>query len=107
MATACTSGTCSVGERLFGGYTQLAYNVLSVLHASQYLAPFVRYERYDTQQKVPAGYTKSAANSRTEYTVGLTYKPIQQVVIKGEWQDLDNQAGTGVNQVNLALGYIF
>jgi len=107
MSTACTSGTCSAGERLFGGYAQLAYNVFSLCDTNHYLAPFFRYERYDTQQKVPAGYTKNGANSRTEYTVGLTYKPIPQVVVKGEWQDLDNQAGTGVNQVNFALGYIF
>ncbi len=107
MATPCTSGTCSVGERLFGGYAQVAYNVFSLMNTNHYLAPFFRYERYDTQQRVPGGYTKSAANSRTEYTVGLTYKPIPQVVVKGEWQDLDNQAETGVNQVNFALGYIF
>lgn len=107
LATSCTSGTCSVGERLFGGYAQLAYNILSLVDTAQYLAPFVRYERYDTQARVPAGYTKNPANSRTEYTVGLTYKPIPHVVVKGEWQDLDNQAGTGVNQVNFALGYIF
>ena len=92
---------------MFGGYAQLAYNVLSLFKTNQYLAPYVRYERYDTQKQVPTGYSKNPANSRTEYTIGLTYKPISQVVIKGEWQDLDNQANTGVNQVNLALGYIF
>jgi len=107
QATACTSGTCSVGERLFGGYAQVAYNVLSRAKTNQYLAPFFRYERYDTQQRVPAGFTKNGANSRVEYTVGLTYKPIPQVVVKGDWQDMDNQANTAVNQVNFALGYIF
>lgn len=101
------TGSNSVGERLFGGYAQAAYNVLSHVNTNQYLAPFVRYERYDTQQRVPAGFTKNAANSRTEFTYGLTYKPIPQVVIKGDWQDYDNQAGTGVDQFNLGFGYIF
>ncbi len=101
------TGSNSIGEKFFGGYTQIAYNVLSVMKTNQYLAPFFLYERYDTQQRVPEGFTKNPANSRTEYTVGLTYKPITQVVVKADWQNKDNQAGTGVNQCNLALGYIF
>ncbi len=29
------------------------------------------------------------------------------VVIKADYQDLDNRAGTGTDQVSLALGFIF
>ncbi|MBI5200862.1 MAG: hypothetical protein HY925_04675, partial [Elusimicrobia bacterium] len=45
--------------------------------------------------------------SRIEYTAGLTYKPIPQVVVKGDYQWLLNQARTGVNQLNFGLGYVF
>lgn len=101
------TGSNSVGERFFGGYAEVAWNVLSLGNSPQYLAPFFRYERYDSQQRVPAGFSKNPANSRTEYVIGVSYKPITQVVIKGDWQNVENQAGTGVNQVNFALGYIF
>ena len=33
--------------------------------------------------------------------------PIEQLIFKADWQDVDNGAGTGVDQWNLALGYIF
>lgn len=98
----------SVGSHLFGGYLELAYNVLGLCpKTSQYLAPFFRWERYDTQQKVPDAWTKNPANSRLEWTMGLTYKPIPQVAVKFDHQIMKNQAQTGVGQTNLGIGYIF
>lgn len=97
----------SVGSRVFGGYGEAAFNVLSLTPTKHYLAPFFRYERYDTQYRTPDNFTKNPANSRTEYTAGLTYKPIPQVAIKGDHQWMRNQAGTGVKQWNLGIAYIF
>lgn len=97
----------SVGRRFFGGYAEGAFNVLSLTSSSHYLAPFFRYERYDTQWKTPAGFSKNPANSRVEYTLGLTYKPIAQVAVKMDQQWKKNQARTGVSQWNLGLSYIF
>ena len=71
------------------------------------LAPFIRYERYDTQAKTPKGFAGSAATSRLEYTVGLTYKPIPQVAVKFDHMFNRNQGNTGVGQTNLGVGYIF
>lgn len=101
------TGTSSIGEKLFGGYAQVAYDVLSLANSSQYLAPFFRYERYDTQQKVPSGFSKNPANSRIELTYGLTYKPHPNTVIKADFQKMENQANTGVDQVNMAIGFLF
>jgi hypothetical protein len=103
------TGNKSVGSELFGGYVEAAYDVFSVWSGNrgQSLAPFFRYERYDTQKTVPDGYTKDPANSRIEYTLGLTYKPIAQVAVKFDHQVMRNQARTGVGQTNLGIGYIF
>jgi len=101
------SGTNSIGEQQFGGYLELAYDVLSLIESKHYLAPFFRYERIDTQERVPAGYSKNPANSRTEYTYGLTYKPHPNTVIKADFTDVDNQAGTGIDKINAAVGYLF
>lgn len=97
----------SVGRKTFGGYAEAAFNVLSLSRSPQYLAPFLRYERYDTQWRTPGGFSKDPANSRVEYTLGLTYKPIPQVAVKGDHQWKRNQARTGINQLNLAVAYIF
>jgi len=71
------------------------------------LTPFVRYEKYDTQAKVPAGFERNPANDRSLWTVGFDVKPHPSVVIKLDYQNFDNQADTGVNQWNIALGYMF
>lgn len=99
----------SVGSKLFGGYVEGAYDVLSLRKddKGQYLAPFFRYERYDTQARTPSAFAKNPANSRVEYTAGLTYKPIPQVAVKADYQWMRNQARTGVNQWNMGLAYIF
>ncbi|MCG3205351.1 MAG: hypothetical protein KCHDKBKB_02071 [Elusimicrobia bacterium] len=102
-----TSGTNSVGERMFGGYLEAAYDILPLMGSKQYLAPFVRWERIDTQERVPSGYTKNPANSRTEMTFGITYKPHPRTVVKVDFQDIDNQAGTGIDKFNAAVGYHF
>lgn len=101
------SVTASTGEEQFGGYAEVAFDVLSLCGSKQYLAPFFRYERIDTQQKVPSGFTKNPANSQTIFTYGLTYKPHPNTVIKADFQDVDNQAGTGIDQVNAGIGYLF
>ncbi len=99
-----------VGGRIFGGYVQGAYNVLSLWPGAtaHYLAPFLRYERVVTQARVPDRFGPGdASNSRKEYTLGLTYKPIPQVAVKLDHQWNLNRARTGVNQLNLGLGYVF
>ncbi len=101
------TGGSSVGERMWGGYLQAAYNLFALCKTEQYLAPFLRYERYNTQAAVPAGFSSSGAYDRTEITHGLTYRPILNIVVKGEFQDLKNRAGSGVDQWNMALGYLF
>lgn len=97
----------SVGSRFFGGYVEGAFNILSLTKSDHYLAPFLRYERYNTQLDTPAGFSGDQSNSRTEYTLGLTYKPIPQVAVKADHQWNRNKARTGVNQFNLGLAYIF
>ncbi|MBK8870838.1 MAG: hypothetical protein IPN19_07255 [Elusimicrobia bacterium] len=101
------SGNKSVGEKMWGGYGQLAYNVFSVCDTGVYLAPFVRYERYNTQHRVPGGYATNPANDRTELVYGLTFEPIATVVLKGEYQNNRNRADTGVDQWNFGMGYMF
>jgi len=98
----------TVGSRAQGWYAEAAFNVLSgARRADQELSPFVRYEALDTQAEVPAGAARDPANDRTVRTYGLHYRPIPEVAIKVDYQDFGNRAGTGIDQFNFALGYLF
>jgi hypothetical protein len=102
------SGTASVGERLTGGYLQAGYDLFARFpHGEQALIPFVRYESFDTQAKVPAGFERDPANDVDILTLGLSYKPIPQLVFKADFQNQDNAVGTGLDQWSVGLGYVF
>jgi hypothetical protein len=104
------TGDESVGSQQWGWYIVGAYNVLSLANFGQYfqyLAPFVRYEKYNTQYRVPSGLFLDPANDRQNVAFGINYKPIPQVVIKADYRWNDNEAGTAKNELNVGLGYVF
>jgi hypothetical protein len=99
-----------VGSRIAGGYIEAAYNVLSALApaSAQRLNAFLRYENYDTQAAVPAGLVKDETLARRITTFGLSYKPIYNVVLKGDYQLQRNKAGVDEAEVlALGVGYQF
>lgn len=102
------SGPSSVGTKQEGWYAEAAFDVLSLgAPRRQSLTPFARYERLDTQRAVPAGYETDPARDRSVFTGGLEFKPLPQVVFKIDYQVMTNEARTGANQWNVALGYLF
>lgn len=96
-----------VAETLLGGYVQLGYNVLAPHHETMALSPYYRFETLDTQNEVPQGFFRNPARDRHFHTLGLEFKPIFNIVIKGDYQWSRNDADTGLNQFNLGLGYAF
>lgn len=102
------AGDESVGERQYGWYAEAAYDVMTLRPAGQWsVAPFVRYERLDTQDRVPAGFERDPANERTVLTAGVGVKPRANVVLKVDFQRLTNKARTGTSQLNVGVGYLF
>ena len=100
-------GDESVGERLIGWYLQGGYDVLRATGSTHQLIPYVRYEQLDTQDRVPEGFASSPANDRSFLTLGTMWKPVPNVSLKADYQIVSNQADTGVNQLNVNLGYLF
>ena len=92
-----------------GWYVQGAFDLFSLKSGGSRAAlmPYVRYEQYDTQAEVPLGYARNPENDRHDLTLGLAFKPIDQIILKADWQQRHNAASTGVNQWNMSLGYIF
>jgi len=101
------TGADSVGDELAGWYVQAGYDVLAPFSSVRQLIPYVRYEEVNTQDSVPAGFSADPANDVQSLTLGLAFRPIDQIVVKADFQDYDNGARTGVDQFNVALGYIF
>ena len=99
-------GDQSVGETLEGGYLQAGYDLLAGSGKSS-LTPYLRWEQINTQKQVPDGWSPNPANDEQLLTLGLAYQPIEQLIFKAEYQNIDNEAGTGVDQFNLSMGYIF
>jgi hypothetical protein len=40
-------------------------------------------------------------------TVGAMWKPLPNVSLKADYQIVQNEAETGINQLNVNLGYLF
>lgn len=103
------TGTESIGKTLGGWYVTAAYDVIPLLRktSTHYLAPFVQYQRYNTQATVPSGYAADPANDRAILSAGLAYKPHPNVAFKFDYEEIRAEANTGIDQWNLALNYLF
>jgi hypothetical protein len=99
-----------VGSRIAGAYVEGAYNLLSALvpSSAQRLNAFVRYEQYDTQADVPTGVVKDESLARRITTFGLSYKPVYNVVFKGDYQLQRTKADLAEGELlSLGIGYQF
>jgi len=99
----------SVGETMFGGYVEVAYDVWSAIQpgSQRSLEPFVRYELYDTQSEVPQGFASDPARDVEVFTFGVAYHPNANIVFKLDFNDFDNEAGNAVDQLDLSLGFTY
>lgn len=101
-------GSGPVPTRMLGGYVEVAYDVLRWFATTeQQFLPFVRVEAYDTQAAVPNGASRDPLRSVRELTFGLSYRPIQQVVVKLDGQLRNRKRGLDERQINAGLGYVF
>lgn len=100
----------TVGSDNYGWYTEIGYDILPFFtnNTSQALLPFFRYEKFDTIASAPTGFVDDLSKDKEIYQVGLHYKPIPNVVIKADYRNIRNKAGTKEpDDFNLGLGFIF
>jgi len=99
----------TIGDRFNGWYCEAAYDILPHFSESgHYFAPFVRYESYDTHDSVPSGFERNESLGKEVYTIGLTYKPIPDVVLKVDYRnyETDGESETA-DEVALGFGFVF
>ena len=90
-------------ESLSGWYTEVAYHVYK--NGDTDIAPFVRYEDYNTQESVAAGFNVNPRNDEQVVTVGVNFYVHPQVVFKADVQKYDTDATK--DRFNLGVGWMF
>lgn len=103
------SGNNAIGEKQNGFYLTAAYDVLQLAKSGSegQLLPFVQYEKLNTQKEVSAGFSANPKNDITNVTIGLMYRPIPNIAFKADFLNRKNEAGTGLDQFNLGVTYLF
>jgi len=98
-----------ISDRIWGAYGEIAYDILPLFFSGteMSLSPFFRYERLDTQADVPSGFTPDKSKDIQVINVGLTFKPIPNVVIKMDYRNLNAEVGKIADEFNIGFGFIF
>jgi len=93
----------------WGWYGELAYDVVPLVFpdSGQYLAPWFRYSHYDTQDDVPTGFASNDSYDRDIYEVGLSYKPISDVVFKLDYRNQGSKSGGQPDEVRIGAGFVY
>lgn len=100
-------------EGIFGWYLEGGYHFLPESCKTGKLkgadaVVFVRYDRFDTQHKMPSGVAGSGAGDRHEWTFGVNFYLTKNVVLKADYQILSDDSGSDPpNKFNLGLGWQF
>ena len=99
------NGNKVVGERQTGWYVEAGYDVASAFapDSGHQVIPYMRYEAVDTQAQVAASLTPDPAQKDNVITMGIDWKPIQNIVFKAAYLDWDNST----DALQLSLGYVF
>jgi hypothetical protein len=94
---------------MLGAYGEVSYDVLPLLFedTSMSLEPFYRFEYLDTQHDVPSGFLRDRTQETRVHTVGLSFMPNPNVVIKSDYRSLDTPGGTLPDEFNLGIGFVF
>lgn len=98
----------NVAEQLRGFYGEAAYRIWNA-GAPRDLVTFVRYENFDTQFRMPAGYLPLKEFDRDAWVFGATYYPDPDIAVKADYIRLRNQSGLFADRglVNVGLGWWF
>ncbi len=98
----------NVAKSLRGFYGEAGYRVWDA-GSPRDLVAFVRYENFDTQYRMPEGFTPLKEFDRDAWVVGLTYYPDPDIAVKVDYVHVGNQSDVvrAPRAVNVGLGWWF
>ena len=100
----------TIGRLMFGVYGEAAYDLLRrdrSENGGRSLVVFVRRELLDTNDEVPAGFTRNLAAHRAIHSGGVAYYPMEKVAFKTDFEHWQDGTGAQLNRVNLAAAFMF
>ena len=98
----------NIARNLRGFYGEAAYRIWNA-GAPRDLVAFTRYENFDTQFRMPAGFEPLKEFDRDAWVTGMTYYPDPDVAVKADYTLLRNRGRLLPNRhlVNIGLGWWF
>jgi hypothetical protein len=97
----------NIASELRGFYGEAAWRIVSRGSPRDVVA-FVRYENFDTQYRMPAGYVPLGEFDRDAWVAGLTWYPDPDVAVKVDYTAVRNQGVVRApRSFNLGLGWWF
>jgi len=117
VAYECISNASNFGDGtasgIFGFYLEGAYHFMpeslktGKLENSDAVA-FIRYDFADLQHSMDGGMTRNPAGRMNEWTFGINFYPVQNFVVKVDYQVRGNEAESDLpNLMNFGLGWEF
>jgi len=103
----------NVAEAIDGFYVEAARHILpeswkSGRHARADAVAFARYDRVDTQASMPSGVPADPEGKRDIVTLGLSFFPTTNLVLKADYQIRDDDTSNGLpERFNLGIGWVF
>ena len=90
----------------YGWFAEAAYHAWK--SGEMDFAPFIRYEKYDTQASLPFNSVRVDSSKNKVWTVGANFWATPQVVLKADYQVYDEKdEDRGDKRFNLGMGYMF
>ncbi|MBM4172276.1 MAG: hypothetical protein FJ214_10445 [Ignavibacteria bacterium] len=95
-------------ESSFGYYFDIGYNISDAFNCDTKIIPFFRYSDYNTAAKTKTGGDSEKKNHFTYWMIGLSVKPIPQIVFKLDYGTSTKELGNEKTKLfNLGIGYMF
>jgi hypothetical protein len=98
----------NIARRLQGFYGEAGYRIWDA-GSPRDLVAFLRYENFDTQYRMPAGFLPLKEFDREAWVIGATYYPDPDVAVKLDYVRLRNRSGVikAPDAFNVGLGWWF
>ena len=103
-----TGASSNVGRQMLGAYLEAAHPLLP-FPSPREVVGFMRYERFDTQHRMPAGFLKLEEFDRSAWVFGATYYPDPDVAVKIDYTVQRNRSSVvkAPRSLNVGLGWWF
>ena len=98
----------NIARALRGFYLESGYRAVSRPSFGE-VGVFLRYENFDTQFRMPSGYTPLPEFDRDAWVVGATYWPEPDIAVKVDYSMVRNQSAVikAPDSFNIGLGWWF